>query len=274
VRVAAPALAAVAVAALVGGVWWSSGDPPGAGAAPAAVGAPGSPTGATATPGGSPGGSPGATGSASPTGTPTPACGHSDDFTATSLAAAWEQVAGKGRPRLVGGSLEFTAQDGADIYPTSLTAPMLLQVPRGDFVIEADVAVDPRQFYQGAGLVLWSDSTTYVRLERGYGDVGAIVFEYRDGGRHVKVKPPNRTSPEVIRTDADRVVLELSATDATVSARWRPFDDPAWREVGSVDIDLPSGTKAGIALLNRAQGTQARPKAMTARFEYVRVTCP
>jgi hypothetical protein len=111
-----------------------------------------------------------------------------------------------------------------------------------------------------------------VRLERGFGDVGAVIFEYKNGGSHVKVNPPDSTSPKVIRTDATRLRLQLTKTATAVSARWRTDSDPSWREIGKIDIALPGYTKAGVAVLNRAQ-SGAVPAPFTARFDYVRVTC-
>jgi hypothetical protein len=170
------------------------------------------------------------------------------------------------------GALELTAPDGADIYPQHLDAPMLLQTPTGDFTLETDVAAAPRQFYQGAGLVLWQDSEHYVRLERGFGDVGAIALEYRDGGRHIKVHAPFAAGPAVVRTDAGRVVLQLRRTSGAVAARWRPSGETGWRDLGRIGVALPDTTRAGVAGLNRAQNG-ATPAPFRARFDYVRVSC-
>ena len=143
----------------------------------------------------------------------------------------------------------------------------------GDFTLETEVTVQPTQLFQSAGLLLWNGPGTYVRLERGFGDVGAILFEYRDSGSpHSKPNPPFSASPDVIRTDAPHVLLHLTKTDSEVSARWRPFEDPQWRDIGKIDIQLPESTKAGIAVLNNAQAG-AEPAPFSARFNYVRATC-
>jgi hypothetical protein len=149
---------------------------------------------------------------------------------------------------------------------------MLLRVPTGDFVLETEVATEPGQWYQGAGLVLWNGSESYVRLERGFGDVGAVIFEYRNGGPHVKVHSPSRDDPQLIQTDADPVVLQLSKTSDAVSARWRPAQDQQWQELGTIAMALPDSTKAGVAVLNRAQNG-AEPTPFSGRFDYVRSSC-
>ena len=56
-----------------------------------------------------------------------------------------------------------------------------------------------------------------------------------------------------------------------MSARWRPYGDEKWKEIGTIPVKLPAYTKAGVTALNRAQG-EAKPTPFTARFDYVR-TC-
>ena len=200
-------------------------------------------------------------------------CGFADGFTGDAVDAGWERAASSGGLVVAGGSLEMSAPDGSDINEPYQTAPRLLQVLTGDFKLETEVIVQPRQLFQSAGLLLWNGPQTYVRLERGFGDVGVILFEYRDnGGPHTRPNPPSSSSPNVIRTDATHVLLQLTKTDGEVSARWRPFEDPQWRDIGKIDIKLPESTKAGVAVLNHAQ-EGAKPAPFSARFNYVRATC-
>ena len=140
----------------------------------------------------------GSTGSPSPSPTPSPSAAAcvEDSFDGDAVETSWEKV----QPRdggfvVAAGAVELTAKNGSDIYVKELRAPMLLRVPGGDFTIETDVTASPKQYYQGAGLLLWNGSASYVRLERGYGDQGAIIFEYRDGGKHVKVRRPAQLQP-------------------------------------------------------------------------------
>lgn len=205
---------------------------------------------------------------------PNSACGgFTDEFDRDTVDTAWEKVRDGGLV-LAGGAVEITAPDGSDIYETELRAPMLLRVPTGDYTVETDVAVSPGHFYQGAGLVLFNGSQNYVRLERGYGDLGAIIFEYKNAAAHVKVRSPHKGDPNLVATDAPRVQLRLTRTASQVSAHWKPYGEAAWRDLGSVPIALPPGTKAGLSVLNRAQGAPLpAAKPLTARFEYARVSC-
>jgi regulation of enolase protein 1 (concanavalin A-like superfamily) len=203
---------------------------------------------------------------------PSPPCGFADEFTGDAVDSRWEQVRKGDGSTVADGAMALAAPNGSDIYPQHLDAPMLLQTPTGDFTLEADVVAAPRQFYQGAGLVLWHDPEHYVRLERGFGDVGAIALEYRDGGRHTRVHAPFTAGPAVVRTEAGRVVLQLRKTAGAVTARWRPFGEAAWQDLGRIAVALPDSTKAGVAALNRAQNGAA-PAPFEVRFDYVRVSC-
>jgi hypothetical protein len=201
-------------------------------------------------------------------------CGFSDEFNGDAVDSRWERVNNSADAAVVkGGSLELSVPDGADINETYQTAPGLLQVLTGDFTLETEVDTEPWQLFQSAGLLLWNGPGTYVRLERGFGDVHAVLLEYRDnGGPHMRPHPPLKSGPNVIRTDATRVLLQLTKTDSQVSARWRPFEDSRWRSLGKIDIQLPNSVKAGVAVLNHAQ-EGAQPASFSGQFNYVRATC-
>jgi Beta xylosidase C-terminal Concanavalin A-like domain len=211
----------------------------------------------------------------SPAADPYAAChGFLDQFDGSSLDQSWE-LTQNAKALVVGGSLELTANDGADIYEDKLAAPMLLRVPSGDFTLETDVTVTPAYTYQGAGLLLWNGSQSYVRLERGFGDVGAIAFEYRNGGKHTKIHSPFTRDGTAVPTDAPRVQLRLHKAAGAVSASWRAYGSIDWTGIGSAPVALPDGTKVGVAVLNRSQDPKPDPakKPITARFDYVKVSC-
>jgi beta-xylosidase len=204
-------------------------------------------------------------------GAPAEPCDVTDEFSGQQLDQSWEQLQNP-EVSFTDGELRIFAPDGADIFEDHQGAPMLLRVPTGNFTIETEVNAEPGQLYQGAGLVLWNGVDHYVRLERGFGNTGAIAFEYRDGGAHTKVHAPVTEDPNLVPTDADRVELQLTKTADAVVARWRPTDEAEWRELGQVAIALPASTKAGIAVLNRAQSGTV-PEDFTAGFDYVHISC-
>ncbi|TCN37210.1 caspase domain-containing protein [Kribbella orskensis] len=198
-------------------------------------------------------------------------CRFSDGFDGSAIDGGWEEVRiGDGALKVADGSLDMSAPDGSDINEELQTAPKLLHPLTGDFKLESDLTANPLQLFQSAGVLLWNSAETYVRLERSYGDVGAIIFEYRlNGGPHTKIHSPMSTDPKVITTDKTHVVLQLTKTSASVGARWRPVEDSQWRELGTVDMKLPNTTKGGIAVLNRTGSASA----YNAKFDYARATC-
>jgi regulation of enolase protein 1 (concanavalin A-like superfamily) len=201
---------------------------------------------------------------------PTPStCGFTDGFDGNTLAAAWQRTRNNAALTVAGGTVTMAAPDGSDIYETYVDAPRLLRPVTGNFVARADVTARPHQFYQGAGLVLWAGAQNYARVERGYGQYGEVVFEYKNGAKHKRVLKPGSGAA---RADADRVVLELSRQGSAVRARWRPATETAWRDLGSVPMTLPAGVQVGVSVLNRAQG-KAKPGAFSASFDSVTLTC-
>jgi len=200
------------------------------------------------------------------------ACGFRDEFDGDALDPAWRRNRPDARVVVAGGIAKVTAPDGADIYETFLDAPMLLRQVAGAFVATADVTADPSQFYQGAGVILWGDAEHYVRVERGRGEAEVIIFEYKNGDTHQQVHSTRLGDPDTVRTEVDEVVLELARTGSAVRARWRPADQSAWSDLGSITVDLPATVHIGVSVLNRAQ-RGAKPATFDARFTSFAVTC-
>ena len=201
-----------------------------------------------------------------------PACGFTDDFTGAELDAQWERTRPDSDATVADGALTLAAPEGSDIYEDKIGAPMVLRSQTGDFQLETELTATPHQFYQGAGLVLWSSQQTYVRLELGWGDVRAIAFEYRNGGKHIKLHPPFKAGPNAVRTNADQVILQLRRVGDTVDARWRRPDETAYTDLGTIDVNLPDTVKVGLSVLNRAQ-SQNEPEDFSATFEKASLSC-
>ncbi|WP_433363897.1 Hsp70 family protein [Actinoplanes sp. CA-142083] len=201
-----------------------------------------------------------------------PACGFTDDFAGSTVDSAWERNRADLGITVSGGAADLNAPDGADIYQSNMTAPMLLRPVTGDFVLEATMQVSPAVFYQGAGLLLWNGPTSYVRIERGFGGgVGTIGFEYRDGGPHQRVHGP-LPSQHPIKTGATRMVLRMARSGGTITGSWRPADKPAFAQLAKIPMTLPQTVRVGVSALNRAQ-FGAKPTPFHARFEQISVTC-
>jgi regulation of enolase protein 1 (concanavalin A-like superfamily) len=218
------------------------------------------------------GASPSITAPPSAAASPTPIdCGANETFDGAEVSKGWERTRPDADITLAGSAARMTAPDGSDIYPDRTEAPMLLRTVPGDFVMETTVKAYPDQFYQGAGLVLWVDRTRYVRLELGYGDVQAIVFEYNDGGTHTRVHAPSKAGPGLVATKANDVVLQLKRSGNEVTAGWTTGKNKL-RDLGTITLELPGTVKAGVAVLNQAQNG-AEPETFQATFYRVWFTC-
>jgi hypothetical protein len=206
-----------------------------------------------------------------------PGCGAiNDQFDTASLAPGWERLNG-GRFAVSDGAMAITASDGADVRSDlqgAVTAPFLARTLRGDFRIETTVTVDPQYSYQGAGLLLYRDTKNYVRLERGFGSQGAIVFEYASDGRHTKLHGPFSRDADPIKTSATVVGLRLVRTGKSIKGFWRQAGATTWQELSGTP-SLAGRVKTGVAVLNRSQPPAGDParKPLTATFAYVDVAC-
>ncbi len=222
---------------------------------------------------------PGPTGAGRPA-SPTvdPSCGaFREDFNSALLDSAWARNYGQfiENERIDQGWLELSVKDGADLYPGYLQPPMYTRKVTGSYALHAKLHADPQYWYQGAGLVLFVDTNTYVRLERGVGAEGggAIAFEYRvEGGEHEKLADPGKRQ---YPADATDVELRMVKTGTDVRGAWREAGAQQWHEVGTAKVKADAEYRSGFLALNRSQPpTPASKKGVfTARFDYVEAAC-
>ena len=176
--------------------------------------------------------------------------------------------------------LILVAKEGADLYPKSganpggLRPPMISRPMTGSFVLQTEVKAEPTYSYQGAGLILYSDTDNYVRLETGAGGKGrAIGFEYQlAGGGHVKVKDP--TLGHVPNNWAE-VELKLVRDGAVVHGFWRPKVSQNWQSLGDAKVKPDADYRAGVLVINRSQPPKPNPNPgpFKAEFAYVEGRC-
>jgi hypothetical protein len=153
----------------------------------------------------------------------------------------------------------------------AVNAPRILKDVTGDFSARVKV---PNRFgpagpstapgrlpYHGAGLLLWSDPETYIRVERAsIARDGKILhsaaFEVRSGGRIAHAQSmPIADGPLFLRLDrqGDQVLAFHSA------------DGVGWIPLGSVPVAMPAKARVGVAAIN----SSVQPLA--ARLEDYRV---
>lgn len=175
------------------------------------------------------------------------------------------------------GGLEMSVPAGAydlSIELGQVTAPRLMRPADGDQ--QAQVTIEalpepepgppdqPRRPFHGAGLLLWKDERTYVRLEaavmRAVDDsvVRYSLFEVRSDGKVVGGLAPN-----ALRLLAGPADLRLDRRGSEIVAYVRQQGGD-WREAGRASIQMAAPVSLGIAAVNRATSPL---RARFSRFE-------
>jgi beta-xylosidase len=198
-----------------------------------------------------------------------------DDFSSPALDPQWGSDYGQFVDQLAvrAGWLTLSAKDGADLFPGNAQPPMLTRPMTGSYTIQTTVRANPRFWYQGAGLVLFAGTDTYVRLETGAGEKGsAIAFEYNLGGtdHHKIVDPWKDTVPT-----GPTVELRLTRQGDEAKAAWRNAGSRQWQELGAAKVKADVVYHAGILTLNRSQPMRPDPQKLpfAAGFDYVETRC-
>jgi regulation of enolase protein 1 (concanavalin A-like superfamily) len=161
------------------------------------------------------------------------------------------------------GVLHIDVPTGKDLYGETRTAPQLLKAIAGDFEIETRVRFNPKDNYQGAGLLVFRNDTNYLRLERGFGGVGSDKNGIRLDKREDEVYEPIAT-PDKFPTDAKEVDLKIRRTGREFTAFWR-LPDGEWKEVGKYSTSYPETVQVGLIACNTAE-------EIPVEFAYINLT--
>lgn len=165
------------------------------------------------------------------------------------------------------GFLRLIVPDGNDLAEsTNYDAPRLLIARDGDFTIETRIEFNPQENYQGAGLLIWQDEDTFLRLEFSYGGMGGaaknVVFVAQEISALSYVGsvdlPDTQTNIE-LRIQRQGFVFLASYKDA----------DGNWQPVGNTYMALSSTVTVGIVQVTQYTSTPA-----TADFDWVRIFQP
>lgn len=166
----------------------------------------------------------------------------------------------------------ITAGPGSDArtdYQGNVTAPFSSVPVNGDFAVETRVTVNPKTSYQSAGLLLFANKDSYIRLERGFGSFNSIAFEYFLNGTHYKLTTPfTNESGGVVKTEADTVTLRLERRDDVVTAQWKAAENALWEQLPGEAPFASNGGRAGMTVLNTPASGQ-----FTATFTSFDVSC-
>ncbi len=142
-------------------------------------------------------------------------------------------------------------------------APRYIKPISGDFQIETHVKFNPKENYQGAGLLIYHDEENYLRFERAYGGEGGGGSGIRlDVNRKGVFQP--LVAPGEIQTDVDEVDMKIVRKGNTFSTYWREDESTGWRVAGEFESDYPETILTGLVASNTARD-------VTAEFAYIRL---
>jgi regulation of enolase protein 1 (concanavalin A-like superfamily) len=148
----------------------------------------------------------------------------------------------------------------AEVPGLPMNAPRVVRRVRGDFTASVRVLgrMDPRRskttFYEpfhGAGLIVWQDSSNYLRLERAVGFINKrhhpyINYESRQGGRLA-------LSHGITIEDRSHF-LKLRREGQAFSA-WYSRDGRRWVELARVDSTMGERVEVGVVAVNSSERT-------------------
>jgi regulation of enolase protein 1 (concanavalin A-like superfamily) len=163
------------------------------------------------------------------------------------------------------GYLRLTVPDGNDLAGVAnFDAPRLLIPQSGNFMLETSLEFDPQEMYQGAGLLVWQNEDTFLRLEFGYGGMGSeiknIAFLMQEQGDLILVE-------SVELADATKKVeLRLQRLGKQFNA-WYRLSGGIWQKAGSTELAISQTIEAGII-----QVTQYTSTSISSDFDYFRIT--
>jgi regulation of enolase protein 1 (concanavalin A-like superfamily) len=163
---------------------------------------------------------------------------------------------------VLSGFLRMSVPDGNDLAWLNCDAPRLTITQKGDFTIETLVEFDPSENYQGAGLLVWQDENTFLRLEFGYGGLGDEVrkaaFLVQENGNLELID-----SLELAET-VKKVELRITRSGSFYTAEYRQGSGP-WQSAGSIELDLNPNVEVGICQVTMA------PDELKADFDYFKL---
>ncbi len=166
---------------------------------------------------------------------------------------------------LKSGVLRIELPTGKDMFGETRTAPQLLKAVSGDFELETKVKFDPKDSYQGAGILVFRNDSNYLRLERGFGGVGGgnngVRFDKREDEIYEAV-----ATQEQFPTDAKTVELKMRRVGNEFTAFWR-LPAGVWNEVGKYNSSYPETVQVGLIACNTAQ-------EIPLEFAYIKLAPP
>jgi regulation of enolase protein 1 (concanavalin A-like superfamily) len=165
------------------------------------------------------------------------------------------------------GFLRLTVPGDNDLAAeVNYDAPRLLVPKNGDFTFETRIEFNPQETYQGAGLLIWQDENTFMRLEFSYGGMGGVAKNA------VFVRQVYGALGVISAIDLPDTLMSLELRlqrEGDEFKAWCRQAGGTWQDIGSTELSLASTVNIGIA-----QVTQYTTTTISADFDYVKVYTP
>jgi regulation of enolase protein 1 (concanavalin A-like superfamily) len=149
---------------------------------------------------------------------------------------------------------------------TNYDAPRLWFPYNGNFALETLVEFDPQEIYQGAGLLVWQDENSFLRIEFGFGGMGGeaknVVFVKQEEGSLILVNGVD------LPNTVESIELRLQRDGNQFTAWYRQVGG-SWHEIGSTELILNPIVDVGIT-----QITQYTTSEISADFDYFKLFVP
>jgi len=149
---------------------------------------------------------------------------------------------------------------------TNYDAPRLWFPYNGNFALETLVEFDPQEIYQGAGLLVWQDENSFLRIEFGFGGMGGeaknAVFVKQEEGSLILVNGVD------LPNTVESIELRLQRDGNQFTAWYRQVGG-SWQEIGSTELILNPTVDVGIT-----QITQYTTSEISGDFDYFKLFVP
>jgi hypothetical protein len=168
-----------------------------------------------------------------------------------------------------GRGLEVYAANGRALWDVNLSAPRLIRrIESEEFAVQVATAPAVEATPSIGGILLWTDSGNFARLERGALGEHDVMLVVRRNGRDA---PVGRG-----RVSADRILLRIERCGSEIRALCSENGEE-WYSVGRVDFgsgEPPVVGLYGIGWLQREIHPGAFPEGSAIRFESFEIWIP
>ncbi len=187
--------------------------------------------------------------------------GFSDQFSSSTLNEFWS-TAGSGSATfdcsVNPGYLRITSPCNLDLGGSNDNAPRIIQPVTDDFVAITEVTGTFTAAGVHAGLLVWKDSTHFMRVE--VRDVNKVQIGGKNGGAFVATQYS-------LGSAINPIYLKLEKTGTTITGYWSS-DGLNWNSFGSYTLTGSDPVQVGLFVINQ----NASPATFSTDFNYFTIT--